>query len=255
MLKAFTFRPSNEGIIRELKYIEGEKVEFINIPVIKLKEIEGFHKSLFKEIDGVTHVTFTSANCVRIVSSALRKKGLWEPFVKKIIKLRVAAIGPETAKALGYEGIKVNLIPKDYTSLSLAKSLYEDGASLVLAIRSKERTQDLNKECLRLGIKLKEIFAYEVNVNKAMVRNAVTMILKEDPSFLIFTSPTSFSSLAKSSHSFKEHLLASKKVIIALGPTTARKISEYGIKPLVPFRYDMEGVKELMERLIAGHDR
>ena len=110
-------------------------------------------------------LVFTSANGVNTCFDRLGTLGYK---AQDIGNVRVAAIGPATARALRSYGVKSDLVPSEYIAEGVAAALIEEvhrhGESLagkhILILRAAEARKVLVEELQRAGAMVEEVAAY-----------------------------------------------------------------------------------------------
>ncbi|WP_157665784.1 uroporphyrinogen-III synthase [Methanopyrus sp. KOL6] len=79
----------------------------------------------------------------------------------------IAAVGPRTREALERAGLRVDVIPTEYTTGKLAEELRQYDA--VLALRSRRRTEDLRRTLESCGVKVEEFEIYDLKPKRVEV--------------------------------------------------------------------------------------
>lgn len=105
-------------------------------------------RAALRTLDRYQWVVVTSQNAVRILSEELRGLGYDPPLPPGV---RVAAVGPSTARALDERGIGQALLPGDYTADGVAASLaaLPDVAALRFLYPAAERAREVIADALR----------------------------------------------------------------------------------------------------------
>ncbi|WP_456482430.1 uroporphyrinogen-III synthase [Methanopyrus sp.] len=79
----------------------------------------------------------------------------------------IAAVGPRTRDALERSGLRVDVMPSEYTTVKLAEELREYDA--VLALRSRRRTEDLRRALESHGVEIEELEVYDLKPRRVEV--------------------------------------------------------------------------------------
>ena len=105
-------------------------------------------------------------------------------------RLRIAAIGPATKKAIEQRGIKVDVVPKEYVAESVVRSLRQRvKGKRVLLIRAKVARDVIPRELRKAGAHVDVVEAYETVVPLSS-RTGLRAALKNArrPDVITFTS-------------------------------------------------------------------
>ncbi len=163
--------------------------------------------------------------------------------------LRVAAMGPATARALEAQGIAVDVIPEQYVAESLAASLREQVfGKRVLLVRAKVARDVLPAELEKAGARVDIAEAYETVVpqeSSAALRR-IFALRDQGPDAVTFTSSstvTNFWRLLDESGIVWPPSLAAASI----GPVTSRTLLAHGIEPVIEARtYTIPGLVEAL---------
>jgi uroporphyrinogen-III synthase len=164
--------------------------EVVEIPFIEIRKPRSYKPldSALKSLHEYDWLILTSVNGVDAVWERLRKLRLTK---KQLKRLRVAAIGPATKKAIEKRGIKVNVVPEEYVAESVVKSLRGQVAGKrVLLARAKVARDVIPRELRKLGAKVDVVEAYETVIPQSS-RTRLRAILKDSkrhPDVITFTS-------------------------------------------------------------------
>src|SRR5438067_756782 len=96
--------------------------DVIEIPFIEIHKPRSYQPldSALKRLPEYDWLILTSVNGVEAVWERVRKLGLPTSDLKK---LKIAAIGPATKKAIENHGLKVDVVPQEYVAESVVRSL------------------------------------------------------------------------------------------------------------------------------------
>ena len=173
-------------------------------------------------------IAFTSANAVRAVREKLEEYGL---DARAFAGIKVAAVGEQTARALGDFGIKPDLVPEaDQSSEGLAAAWppYDDvldPINRVLLPRADIATETLVARLTDLGWETEDVTAYRT-VRAAPPPAAIREAIKGGGfDAVLFTSSSTVRNLIGIAG--KPHAVTAVAVI---GPQTAQTAAEYGLR-------------------------
>jgi uroporphyrinogen-III synthase len=163
--------------------------------------------------------------------------------------LRVAAMGPATARALEEQGVPVEVIPEQYVAESLAASLRDRVfGQRVLLVRAKVARDILPAELERAGARVDVVEAYETVVppeSSAALRRIFSPEMQA-PDAVTFTSSSTvtnfFRLLAEADLSWHPAVAAA-----SIGPVTSSTLLAHGIEPVIEAReYTIPGLVDAL---------
>ncbi|NIU84313.1 MAG: hypothetical protein GWN64_12780, partial [Candidatus Thorarchaeota archaeon] len=199
----------------------------------------------------IEFLIFMSVNGVTSLMKHLEKIGLKANFLKRLNRTTIIAVGPKTRRELENQGVKVNLVPKRYSSQGIVESLEKMDLrqKTVVIPRSNKSSVYLTRELERLGAKVLEAPIYKSTLpsDHSKVLSFVDDLKKGEIDIVTFTSSSTARNLFKIAN---KHLLAddlrsclTKTVITAIGPVTRRTLEELGVKvDVVPGEYTIEAM-------------
>ncbi|HEY8805080.1 MAG TPA: uroporphyrinogen-III C-methyltransferase [Clostridium sp.] len=157
------------------------------------------------------------------------------------LKAKIAAIGPATAEALKNRGIMPEIIADHFVAESLFDKMktYIKENDKILVPRSKDARPYLVEELRKSGCSVDEVFTYETICGKLRSENEI-----KDVDLIVFTSP----STVKNMITMVGIETIKSKTALAIGPITAKALSEQGIEATMCDVYSVEGViRKLVE--------
>ncbi len=173
-------------------------------------------------------IAFTSVNAVRAVREKLEEYGL---DARAFAGVKVAAVGEQTAAALGEFGIKPDLVPQSEQSsegLAAAWPPYDDvldPINRVLLPRADIATETLVARLTALGWEAEDVTAYRT-VRAAPPPAPIREAIKGGGfDAVLFTSSSTVRNLIGIAG--KPHAVT---VIAVIGPQTAQTAAEYGLR-------------------------
>ncbi len=184
-------------------------------------------------------VIFTSVNGVRAFGARLAQTNLdWGA----LHGVRLAAIGPATAAALGAEGAHPDFVPAEYVAEAIVGGIGAVAGQRVLLPRADIAREALALELRRMGALVEEIAAYRT-VTRPLDAQAVNAALAWRPDVITLTSSSTVRGVVAALGGM--HLAeALRDVIVAcIGPITAQTALEVGLTPqIVAEEYTMPGL-------------
>jgi uroporphyrinogen-III synthase len=147
-------------------------------------------------------------------------------------RLRIAAIGPATKKAIEQRGGRVDVVPKEYVAESVVRSLRRRvKGKRVLLVRAKVARDVIPRELRRAGARVEVVEAYETVVpqsSRARLRAALKNP-RQRPHVVTFTSSSTvrnFVTLLGGSHT---HPNLDGILTASIGPVTASTLRALGL--------------------------
>ena len=191
-------------------------------------------------------IAFTSANAVQAVIEGLARLG---QDTRALNAVKVAAIGPSSAAALGRYGIKADLVADIATSTELASAMIESGiaGSRVLLPKSDIAESVLPDRLRSSGAFVEEIVCYRTVVPESS-RCLVRETLRAGVDAITFTSSSTVKNLTKLLDN--DASLLEGVSIACIGPVTAATAGRFGLNvDIVAQDHTVDGlVVALLER-------
>jgi uroporphyrinogen-III synthase len=180
-------RHQASALSRELRKLGGEVFE---IPFIQIRKPQSFQPldSALKNLAGYDWLILTSVNGVEAMWGRLMRLRLDKP---NLARLRVAAIGPATKKAIEQRGFRVDVVPKEYVAESVVRSLTNRvKGKHVLLVRARIARDVIPRELRRAGARVDLVEAYETVVPESSRKRLRGLFRKPDrrPHVVTFTS-------------------------------------------------------------------
>jgi uroporphyrinogen III methyltransferase/synthase len=236
-------RSQSSEFAARLQKLGAEVIEFPTIEILPPSNWEGLDR-VIHQLESYDWIIFTSANGVHFFWQRLRDK---RKNVSLPPTMKVAAIGPATAKTLKEKGIRVAYMPKEFVAEGILKGFEKrqiKGKRILLA-RAKKARDILPKGLRRMGAQVDVIEAYRTVKSKGGVRRLKEFLTKKKIDAITFTSSSTvehFVELLK-----KEDLkkLLKHMAIACIGPVTAKTAKEWGMKVHIqPKQYTIPGLTQ-----------
>lgn len=168
--------------------------------------------------------------------------------------LRVASVGPGTAREIRERGFPVHLTAGTHTAEGLVEALAAEGirGKRFLFPRAESGREVLPKEIARRGGAVETLTAYR---NEAPPRDerAAAVILADPPDVCTFASPSAFRNFfLRMGEEAAASVLAQSRIAV-IGEVTAAAVSERNFRvDILPERYTLAGMLEAIERHMAS---
>lgn len=220
----------------------------IYFPTIKIKPIIKSAKlsEAINRFHEFNFIVFTSQNAVNVFTDIKKNYEL------DLSKLQVAAVGVSSAEKCLSNGIRVDIIPVEFSSQGLIRKFSKidlKGKKILIPCSSLSR-KDLHLGLTDLGADVTSIPIYDVEVNDlSLLEEEHKEILKNKPDVYVFTSPSSFHCYLKIMNIINVKNYFSKSIICTIGKTTETTIQDYDINvQIVPENYSLKNVEEAIRK-------
>ncbi len=232
--KILVTRPRHQaGILADRLGELGAQV--IILPTIEIKPLsnysrtDGAIKKLLKAGRKAQYdwLIFTSANGVSYFFERLHLLG---GDSRSLGGIKIATIGPGTAKALEEYGIRADLVPENFIAESLLKALEEKVSSKrILIPRARHARSTLPRGLKELGAKVDVISIYRTVPVEC--KRELMQILSDGVDIVTFTSSSTVRNFAKSAGIFdrKPALKLRKIKVASIGPVTSKTVRKLGL--------------------------
>ena len=227
--------------------------EVIECPAIRLADPPSFAPldEALARVAGYDWIVLTSANGVERLIARLDHLGL---DARALHRARLAAIGPETARALARHHLRADLVPDDFRAEGLLDVLGAAGVAgqRFLLPRAAGARAILPERLRAAGAEVDEVVTYRSEMPEESVE-ILRRALDEAPlDVLTFTSSstvTSFTALLDRADPTSGRARIAGAQVACIGPITAATAAEQGLRvDVVPARYT---IPDMVEALIA----
>jgi len=242
--------------------------EVLEIPFIEIRKPRSFQRldTALRNLRNYDWLILTSVNGV---------EAMWERMAKlrlasgSLDRLRLAAIGPATKKAIEQRGVKVDVVPEEYVAESVVRSLRRRvKGKRVLLVRAKVARDVIPRELRQAGAHVEVVEAYETVLpqsSRTRLRSVLCNPLRR-PQVVTFTSSSTvrnFVALLGGSRSAVQILRTSeaggpihtnprRRVdrarldgmrLASIGPVTSLTLREFGLRADIEAReYTIPGL-------------
>jgi len=194
----------------------------------------------------------TSANGAEVLAERLAALKL--P-IATLDALKIATIGPATARAIREMGLHVDEVPKQAIAESLAESLRDQvGGKKVLLVRAKVARDVLPEELRNAGAIVDVVDAYQtiVPATSADDLRLIFAAPSRMPDVVTFTSSSTVSNFFRLLHEANVPAWPPAMAAASIGPITSQTLRHHGIEPSVEAtEYTIPGVVEALCRWSA----
>lgn len=251
--KTIVLTRSGEQAVEPRKKLESLGANVITFPTIKIVPISVFnHFDTYAEkIKEFDYIVFTSENAVEYSIKRLRetKRELPED-------LQVVCVGKKTAEKCEEYGIKVDIVPADYSAEGLLKYFSDKDIvekKFFIPSSAIARTE------LKMGLLQQKADVVQIPIYDAAMPDEDEIVKGKKQlegkkiDLIIFTSPTTFNNFLKIMDIDKPSKFFKEIKIAAIGPTTASEIERAGLKvDISPSTFTMD---DLIDAIIIFYSK
>jgi uroporphyrinogen III methyltransferase/synthase len=190
----------------------------VSVPTVEIATASagGVFDDALGSLDGAAWLVITSVNGASALLARLQALGRRLPR-----GLRLAAVGPATARALRAGGLRVDHVPSRYRTVAIAEGLGAVAGRRVVLARADAATPDLRKALEQRGALVEEVVAYRTVEGPAASRERIGAVLARPLDGVVFTSGSTVRGLL-ALVSPADRLRATALPAYCIGPVTAR---------------------------------
>jgi uroporphyrinogen III methyltransferase/synthase len=188
------------------------------------------------------YLIFTSTHAVEVFAGIIKKRNL------DLTKLKIAVVGKSTAEECGTAGIRVDIIPEEFSADGLLYhfSGFDLNKKKILIPGSSLSRGELNLGLSELGAQVFSVPIYDIEINELNnLKSEHQKIQKKHPGIFVFTSPSSFSNFLKLMNVSDADKFFGRSLLCAIGTTTENAIRAKGLTVhIVPKIFSLHGISE-----------
>ena len=168
--------------------------------------------------------------------------------------VRIACVGPETAKILRPYGLRPDLIPDQYETKNLAQSLSKKIGSLlgkkILLVRADIAPKALEEDLKKMGA-----IPFAVTGYRTVRPKIQTGILREmTPDYVTFTSSSTANNFIQGVGAPKAKKILSKTFVASIGPVTSKSLRQNKVRVDCEARqFHLDGLVEAIKNHAGKH--
>jgi uroporphyrinogen-III synthase len=205
--------------------------------VMLLPAVEFFPAEDTRELDRAIYdlkkidwIIFTSQNAVKFFSRRARELDV-DLGRSQTHPVRIAAVGPATARVASEEGLRPDFVSAGHTGQSLADELGERlrGAGVLLP-QSDRSDGDLARRLGELGARVTPVVAYRTGAPRLFDQGILEKVRRGEADVMVFASPSAFHNLEPLVNPPGLAELSKRMRFAAIGPTTAMAMRYAGVK-------------------------
>jgi uroporphyrinogen III methyltransferase / synthase len=242
-------RPRGEAI-RAAAVLEALGAEALLAPMLEIRPIDDPAPldAAIERLAEYQWLVFTSANGVRFFMRRLRDRG---HDLRALGHVKLAAIGPETARALGRFYLNADLVPESYRSEALATALARAGRGRKILLARADRGRTLLKDELERLADVDQVPVYHIADIEALPASVLDRIHQGSVDWITLTSSAITNRLHALLTQPDRDRIGDRVKLASLSPVTSETAVKLGWKVAVEAtEYTWEGlVGALVARL------
>ena len=228
------------------KIVEELGGQYILAPTLDLKPVNSESlKNLIANKDLLDWIVFTSPTTITSLN-------LFYPDFLKNLDCKVAVIGNKTGKIASEQGVKVDLIPEDFTAEGLLEEFEKrnitNQTSVIPRTASARPVLPEGLEKLNNKVILAEAYKSLFPMDEDKISDLIVKIENNEIDAITFTSPltvTNFFKISKNKEKLAD-LLSNNLLTVCIGPITGKILDQYNINYIYPDTYTVRDMMELL---------
>src|SRR5437899_7826252 len=256
--KVIAITRSKEDSEEFMRLINNAKARAISLPTIELVSkgegiVDEFLHSI-KEEDPDFSV-FMSSKAVKLLFDTARKVSKYDKLQLAVANTSVIAVGPKTKAALETEGIRVAHMPNRFSSVGVGEvftRLNAEGKKVIVP-RSGASTPFLAQLLEKIGLKVKEVYLYDVrsHQNLSQWTEFKGLFANNKVDAIVFTSESSIRAFCDIIQADIEkqtlNKILKKCTLVAIGPFTADELTKFGLQSIIANIHTVPGAVETIK--------
>lgn len=240
-----TVHQGNDNVVK-LKELGADVIHFPSIAIEYTEHIPQFDEAL-KEIDKYDYIIFSSTNAVSVFLDRISKLEQVFPYEEIV----VVVVGRKTAEFCKEAGVKVDLIPDDFSAEGLLeifanRAIYN---SRILLPSSKKARETLRYGLQNMGAAVDYIPVYDAVIPPPEILvEPLSELRQKNPDTFIFTSPSTFTNFLAINLIGDPRTYFRDKTIAVIGPVTGWAVDDAGLE--VDIQPEVYTFDALIEKLI-----
>jgi len=228
--------------------LEDEGAQVLHVPLMELRPPEDPRplQAAAESIQRYKWVVFASPSAVEALMEALRESGMTE----WMARVRIAVVGPRTARTVEGYGLTVAAEPPEGTGVALYEAMRSvlEAEDEVLLPAAEEGRRELEDALREHGVRVTRVTAYRSQL-APLSPEARALLESSPPDVALFASPRTAETFLEAVG--RERLGTAR--LVAIGPTTASALTQLGLPvAAVAERPTPEALVEATIRAIRG---
>ncbi len=260
--KTIAITRSEEDAKEFIDLMKENNAKALPLPTIELVSkgesiVDEFMDSI-REFDP-DYSVFMSSKAVKLLFDSAEKQSLLEKLRLAVANTIVIVVGPKTKTALEEYGIKVNHMPRIFSSVGVGEVFTRLNAvgKKVIVPRSGASTPFLKQLLEKIGLEIKEVYLYDVKPHQETKEwdEFKTLFSKGIIDGLIFTSASSVSAFFEIIQRNYDKETIDEKLnhikIVAIGPFTAAELRKHFTEIIVAEEHTVPGAFDTIKNIFS----
>jgi uroporphyrinogen III methyltransferase/synthase len=228
-----------------IELLEQQGAEVILCPTIETVPLASYERldTALDEIASYTWLIFTSVNGVKFFFARLRER---KQDIRTLGAVRIAAIGPETARAIEQFHLHVDAMPGEYRAEAVIPTLGNIRGRRILLPRAAEARAILPQELQARGARIDEIAVYRtIRPHETRAETLQALFTQGKIDLVTFTSSSTVRNFVSLFSTENIRTLLGAARVGCIGPITADTARDYGLEVAVqPSSYTVPAFAE-----------
>jgi len=205
--------------------------EPLPLPTIQIEpfeDIEGWDR-FAQSLGRLGWLIFTSRSGVLHFLDGFARRGY---DLRALRNLKIAAVGPVTARILWERGLKADLMPGEATVSRLAEEIVAADdllGTVVIRIRGDRSDDTIESAVISKGARIVQVTVYRT-ITPDWEPHWVQVVKEDPPDFITFTSGSTVDGFVKILGREDALSVASRSKVVSIGPVTTKVIEGYGME-------------------------
>lgn len=236
--KTIVLTRAEEQSQETINFFKNKEANLITFPALEVVAVDAEEKlkSILDE-KKIDYLVFQSANAIKYFVKLVKEKNINIDYDN----IKVACVGKKTAAICAENGIKVDLVPEDFSALGLLKLFAIEPLEnkVVLLPRSAIGRDEFREGLKRFGATVKTVAVYDILMpSKESVAEEIEKIRNGKIHWYLFTSPSTYQNFVALMEITKPRQFFGKSKIAAIGPTTKDAIEKTRVRvDVVPEKF------------------
>jgi uroporphyrinogen III methyltransferase/synthase len=238
-------------LVRQIERFGGEPVEF---PTIEIQP-PGSYSALDTAIGMLEQYDWLFFTSVNGVDHFLGRARFYDKDLSLLHRLKIVAIGPETANRLESAGFRPYLVPKQYQAEGILEGLIpaEIRGKRVLIARAAQARQILPHTLREWGGEVDLVEAYRTVRPRADTDLVRGRFRENQIDMITFTSSSTVLNFAEMFPDESVGEVIGKTAIACIGPVTSKTVEELGLRAhVVADEYTIPGLVKAIAAYFSG---
>ena len=167
--------------------------------------------------------------------------------------LKVAAVGHATAQVLNQRGWSVDLVPDDANAAALVAAFEANETPVrVLFPASSRALPTIATGLSQLGAEVVQVEAYRTEPAALDIKECMSWVSRDAIGAVTFASPSAVIELERSLGRENFDRLLGAVPAVAIGPTTARELTDRGRSPVLAEAATLQGLARTTHRILQA---